>query len=318
MLFDICPPVSALGSTFRFYIFFITLRYSFTMNEYPIYELPAYSINEYLGHIPQVPKRLFIRGSFPSGKALVFLTVVGSRSHTHYGAEACKRLIQGLRGYPIVIVSGLALGIDTIAHETALEVGLTTIAFPGSGLDEKIIYPRANRILAEKILKSGGCLLSEFNEHQKTNDWLFPARNRLLAGIARATLVIEATHKSGTRLTARLATEYNRDVLAVPGPIFSETSDAPNGLIKLGATPVTCSEDILESLGFQVTAQPMLDLFSRCSPDEKKIIELLASPRSRGDLIRESKLTTHRANVLISQMEVKGLIKEGGGELRRG
>lgn len=287
------------------------------MHEYPIYELPTYSINEYLGHIPQFPKRLFIRGTFPSGKALVFLTVVGSRSHTHYGAEACKQLIQGLRGYPIVIVSGLALGIDTIAHETALEVGLTTIAFPGSGLDEKIIYPRANRILAEKILKSGGCLLSEFNEHQKTNDWLFPARNRLLAGIARATLVIEATHKSGTRLTARLATEYNREVLAVPGSIFNHHSEGPNELIRMGATPVTTSEHILEALGFQVTAQPMLDLFAQCTPDEQRVIEILTQPQSRGDLIRNLSLPVHKANILLTQMEMRGFIYESAGMIRR-
>lgn len=287
------------------------------MNEYPIYDLPAYSINEYLGHIPQVPKRLFIRGTFPSGKALVFLTVVGSRSHTHYGAEACKQLIQGLRGYPIVIVSGLALGIDTIAHETALEVGLTTIAFPGSGLDEKIIYPRANRNLAEKILKSGGCLLSEFNEHQKTNDWLFPARNRLLAGLSRATLVIEATHKSGTRLTARLATEYNREVLAVPGSIFNHHSEGPHELIRMGATPITTSEHILEALGFHITEQPMLDLFSQCTPNEQRVIEILTQPQSRGNLMRNLNLPIHKANVLLTQMEMKGFIYESAGMIRR-
>ena len=287
------------------------------MNEYPIYELPEYSINEYLGHIPQVPKRLFIRGTFPSGQALVFLTIVGSRNHTQYGAEACERLIQGLRGYPVVIVSGLALGIDTIAHETALAVGLTTIAFPGSGLDEKIIYPRANRILAEKILKSGGCLLSEFSEHQKTNEWLFPARNRLLAGIARATLVIAATHKSGTRLTARLATEYNREVLAVPGSIFNNQSEGPNELIRMGATPVTSSEHILEALGFQVTAQPMLDLFSQCTPDQQRVIEILTHPQPRGELTRKLNIPIHKANILLTQMEMKGFICESEGMMRR-
>lgn len=287
------------------------------MEKYPIYTLPQEVTRTYLAHIPQPPKFLFIRGTFPAGDCLFFLTIVGSRNYTQYGSEVCKQLIRGLRGYPIVIVSGLALGIDTIAHETALEVGLTTIAFPGSGLDEKIIYPRANRILAEKILKSGGCLLSEFSEHQKTNDWLFPARNRLLAGIARATLVIEATHKSGTRLTARLATEYNREVLAVPGSIFNHHSEGPNELIRMGATPVTSSEHILEALGFQVTAQPMLDLFSQCTPDQQRVIEILTHPQPRGELTRKLNIPIHKANILLTQMEMKGFICESEGMIRR-
>ncbi|MEI8223683.1 MAG: DNA-processing protein DprA [bacterium] len=287
------------------------------MEDYPCHYLPESTINDLFAHIPQPPRRLTIRGTFPNHEKLVFLTIVGSRNHSSYGLAACKQLIQGLRGYPIVIVSGLALGIDTIAHEAALEIGITTIAFPGSGLDEKIIYPRANRFLAEKILKSGGCLVSEFTEHQKTNDWLFPARNRLLAGLSHATLVIEATHKSGTRITARLATEYNREVLAVPGSMFSQQSEGPNELIRMGATPVTTSEHILEALGFQVTEQPMLDLFSQCNPDEQRIIELLTHPQSRGDLIRKLNLPIHKATVLITQMEVKGFICESEGVVRR-
>jgi DNA processing protein len=287
------------------------------MNDYPCYYLSDFIIKDLFGHIPQPPRKLMIRGTFPNHEKLVFLTIVGSRNHSSYGLEACKQLIQGLRGYPIVIVSGLALGIDTIAHETALDSGLITIAFPGSGLDENVIYPRANRHLAEKILRSGGCLISEFNEQQKTNDWLFPARNRLLAGIASATLVIEATHKSGTRMTARLATEYNREVLTVPGSIFSHQSEGPNELIRMGAIPVATSEHILEALGFQVTEQPMLDLFSQCNSNEQQVIELLTQPQSRGDLIRKLNLPIHKANVLITQMEMKGFICESEGVIRR-
>lgn len=288
------------------------------MHDYPIHQLPDYIVPDHFGMVHPVPKQLFARGTFPYDEHIVFLTVVGSRNHTPYGAEVCKKLVAGLRGYPIVIVSGLAVGIDTIAHESALDAGLTVIAFPGSGLGEKELYPRSNVRLAERILNAGGCLVSELDQNTAGNTWTFPARNRLIAGISRATLLIEGTHTSGSRITARLATEYNRDVLAVPGPIFSETSEAPNALIKLGAVPITCSEDILEALGFQITAQPMLDLFSQCTPDEEKILKLLASPKPRGDLIRELGLPTHRANVLISQMEMKGLIKEGGGEMRRG
>jgi DNA processing protein len=287
------------------------------MNDYPIYQLDPIMIKDYFQNIPHPPKKLFVRGNFPSDPHLIFLTVVGSRNHTQYGKEACEKLIKGLRGYPVVIVSGLALGIDTVAHEAAIDVGLKTIAFPGSGLNDNIIYPRTNRPLAEKILNSGGCLISEFEHNQKTNDWLFPARNRLLAGISKATLIIEATHKSGSRITTKFATEYSRDVLAVPGSIFSENSEAPNELIRMGAIPITNSQELLEALGFQVTTQPPLDLFSQCNPDEEVVLKILSFPLNRGDLIRKINMPIHRANILISQMEMKGLIKEVGDGFRR-
>ena len=287
------------------------------MNEYPIYELDQNIIKNYFQSIPKLPRRLFVRGTFPNDEHLVFLTIVGSRDYTQYGKEVCEKLIQGLRGYPIVIVSGLALGIDTIAHETALENGITTIAFPGSGLNNNVIYPRTNRILAEKILHAGGCLISEFKKDQKTNDWLFPARNRLLAGISQATLLIEATHKSGSRITTKFATEYNRDVLAVPGSIFSKNSEAPNELLRMGATPITNSQELLEALGFQVTKQPPLDLFLQCTPEEEKVIKILSAPMTRGDLIRKLEMPIIKANILISQMEMKGFIKDLSGEFRR-
>ncbi len=287
------------------------------MEEYPIHKLNQNIILDYFQNIPHPPKQLYIRGVFPKEDHLVFLTVVGSRNHTQYGKEVCEKLIKGLRGYPVVIVSGLALGIDTIAHEAALEAGLTTIALPGSGLNDTIIYPRSNRSLAEKILHSGGCLISEFENNQKTNDWLFPARNRLLAGISRATLIIEATHKSGSRITTKYATEYGRDVFAVPGNIFSTLSEAPNELIRMGATPITGSHELLESLGFHVTEQPMLDLFNQCTPEEEQVLRLLSAPLLKSDVIRKLGIPIYQANVLISQMELKGLIRDVGGELRR-
>ena len=138
-----------------------------------------------------------------------------------------------------------------------------------------------------------------------------------MAGIARATLVIEAEHKSGTRITARLATEYNRDVLAVPGNIFSKSSEGTNELIKLGAIPITSSQDILEALGFTITKTVPMDLFLQATPDELRVLEKLSGPKKRGDLIRELGIPVHKANILFSQMELNGLIKEIGGEIRR-
>ncbi len=282
--------------------------------QFPINNLP---IPEPLLHIPQAPKRLLIRGTFPDINKYKFLTVVGSRNYTSYGEDACRTLITGLKGYPVVIVSGLANGIDRISHEAALDAGLITVSFPGSGLDDTVLYPKAQYQLAMRILESNGALVSEFDNDFKSTLWSFVQRNRLMAGLSHATLVIEAKHKSGSRVTAKLATDYNRDVLAVPGSIFSENSEATNELIRMGATPITSSMDILEALGFEITTSTPADLFSQCSPDEESVISLLTSAKPRGQLMREMNIQTHKANILLSQMELKGLIKEVGGEIRR-
>ncbi len=287
------------------------------MHDYPIYNLDPLIIKDYFQSLPKFPRRLFIRGTFPSDQHLVFLTIVGARDYSTYGKEACETLIKGLRGYPVVIVSGLAHGIDGIAHEAALAAGLTVMAFPGSGLGESVLYPRYNFELGKKILESGGCIISEYQETQAIRQWMFPQRNRLMASISRATLIIEGTHKSGSRITTRLATEYNRDVLAIPGNIFSKNSEAPNELIRMGATPITNPDELLEALGFQIAKQPPLDLFPQSSSDEQQVLKFLSSPMRKGDLIRMLGIPTHTANVLISQMEIKGMIKDMDGELRR-
>ena len=177
--------------------------------------------------IPQPPHTLFMLGQFPSADTK-FLTVVGSRKFSNYGKEACERIIEGLRGYNISIVSGLALGMDSIAHKTALSVGLHTIAIPGSGLNSNVLYPSTNRYLVEKIITSGGALLSEFESDFRATKWSFPQRNRIMAGIADAVLIIEAEEKSGTLITSRMAVDYNKTILAVPGSIFSDNSKGTN------------------------------------------------------------------------------------------
>ena len=186
-----------------------------------IRKLRTEEIPPQLLEIPQPPKTLYIRGTLPSQDA-IYLAVVGSRKYTSYGRDICEKLVRGLAGYPVIIVSGLALGIDTIAHKTAMSVGLTTIAFPGSGLDNSVLYPRTNLSLAQEIINAGGCLISEMQPTERATLYSFPQRNRLMAGISKAVLIIEAEEKSGTLITARMALDYNRDVLAVPGSIFSE------------------------------------------------------------------------------------------------
>ncbi|MCX6756036.1 MAG: DNA-processing protein DprA [Candidatus Nomurabacteria bacterium] len=268
--------------------------------------------------IPQPPKELYIRGVLPKENEYVFLAVVGSRNHTNYGRDICEKLIAGLRGYPVVIVSGLAMGIDAIAHRSAMKAGLITMAMPGSGVDPKVLYPKNNINLAEEIVDNGGCVMAEFPPMMKAELYTFPQRNRLMAGISRATLVIEAAEKSGTLITARMALDYNRDVLVIPGSVFSNTSSGTNRLIRQGATPITNSAELLEALGFEVDKSMCeKDKYADCGPDELKIIELLEEPMERDDLVRASGMNIASANALLSIMEIKELICEELGEIRK-
>lgn len=282
-----------------------------------IEKLPKNKFPAPLLEIPQPPENLWIIGDIPS-EELVYLSVVGSRKFTTYGKEACEKLITGLKGYPVVIVSGFAMGIDTIAHKTAMKVGLTTLVFPGSGLSSEAIFPKVNANMMKEIVEAGGCFISEFEPDFKATHWTFPMRNRLMAGISKAVLVIEAQEKSGTLITARLATEYNRDVLAVPGSIYSLNAKGTNRLIRQGATPITSAEDLLEALGFEKEDEEdkQQKLFEDLSPEEKKVIAILHEPMPRDELIRALKIGTQNANSLISVMEIKGLIKEEYGEIR--
>jgi DNA processing protein len=278
-----------------------------TKNEFP----------KALLEIPQPPKNLWVIGELPP-ENLIYLCIVGSRKFTSYGREACEKIITGLKDYPIVIVSGLAMGIDAIAHQKALAVGLKTLVFPGSGLSPSAMYPKTNVRLAEEIYKNGGCLISEFEPNFKATLWSFPMRNRLMSGISKAILIVEAEEKSGTMITARLATEYNRDVLAVPGSIFSTNSKGTNKLIRAGATPVTCTEDVLEALGFELKKdeEKQRKLFADLLPEEKRVVDFLREPIPRDELIQAMKMPTPKVNAILSVMEIKGLIKEEFGEIK--
>jgi len=282
-----------------------------------IKKLPNNKFPKVLLEIPQPPKNLWVIGELPP-ENLTYLCIVGSRKFTSYGRSACEKIILGLRGYPIVIVSGLALGIDALVHRNAMSVGLKTLVFPGSGLSKEVMYPRTNIRLAEEIVRKGGCLISEFEPNFRATPWGFAKRNRLMAGISKAVLIIEAEERSGTLITARLTTEYNRDLLAVPGSIFSSNSKGTNRLIRAGATPITSVEDVLEALGFEPVKneEKQKKLFADLPPEEEKVVNLLREPISRDELIRAMKTSTAEANTILSIMEIKGLIKEEIGEIR--
>jgi len=267
--------------------------------------------------IDDPPERLYLRGTLPSLDHYI-LSVVGSRKYTSYGKSACEQLIGGLAGHPITIVSGLALGIDSIAHTTALSSGLPTLAVPGSGLNDTVLYPATHLSLARDILEHGGALLSEYEPDFSATTWSFPRRNRIMAGLSHAVLVVEAVEKSGTLITARLAYEYNRDVLTVPGSIFSESSAGPHQLIRDGATPVTSSRDILDALGIaphEHTAHASVRSYDDCTDNERTLVNLLAEPHTRDELITQSGLSASETNPALSLLEMKGYIKEEMGEI---
>lgn len=282
---------------------------------FPIYKLEKRSFPPELLEIPEPPVELYVKGEIPD-PSYVRLAVVGSRKFTSYGKEACRKLILGLQGYPVCIVSGLALGIDTISHEAALDAKLPTMAFPGSGLDDSVLHPRSNITLGREIVRRGGCLISEWEPLMPSGVWAFPQRNRLMAGISKAVLVVEAEKKSGTLITARLATDYNKDVLTIPGSIFSSTSEGPLLLMRLGATPIGSSADLLEALGIKMNAEDRQQvLFKDLGDDEMHVYKSLASPLSRDELIATTKWPVQRLNMALTLLELKGAIKEAGGKV---
>ncbi len=277
-----------------------------------IRQLSENSFPELLKEIPDPPKQLFVRGELPS-LTTKLLCVVGSRKYSAYGQYCCEKLLSGLKGHNISIVSGLALGIDAIAHRSALAAGLHTVAVPGSGLDDSVLYPKTNQPLAHMIMESGGALLSEFDPEFRAMPRSFAERNRIMAGMSHATLVVEATNKSGTLITSRLALDYNRDVLTIPGSIFHTTSYGPHMLIRLGATPITKSEDIIEALHLG-TIQHELPIPTE---KEKKVLWLLREPMSKEGLINQMDMSEREAKIMLHTMSIKGLIQERLGKMKR-
>ncbi len=258
------------------------------------------------------PALLHMRGTL-ADPARKHLAVVGSRKASGYGKDVVRLLIEPLAAAGVVIVSGLAYGIDAFAHQAALDVGGTTIAVLGSGVDHDSIYPSANRALASQILAHGGALVSEFPLGTSPLKQHFPIRNRILAGMCQGTLVIEAAIKSGSLITARAALEGGRDVYAVPGSIHSPLSEGPNNLIKMGAIPVTRPSDIYEipadSSSVSTTS------FKPANEEEKEILVALAhTTRHIDELVQLAKKEPSVIARTITMLEMKGAIRHDGGQ----
>lgn len=284
-----------------------------------IQHLPSTSFFEHhlsaLGEIPDPPKELWFAGTLPPPDSKK-LAVVGSRAMTPYGKESCEFLISGLSGYPVSIVSGLALGLDAHAHRSALAAGLHTVAIPGSGLHERVLAPRTNLALAHDIVAKSGALLSEHPPNTAARTYFFPARNRLMAGIADAVLVIEARAESGTLITARLAGEYGKELLCVPHRIGDHTGHAAETFIRIGATLVTSPAHILEALGISTHPSIKPIPLPELSFTETLLLSLLTEPTEKDTLLRASNLPIGEALGALLTLELKGLIEERFGAIR--
>lgn len=263
-----------------------------------------------LREIPDPPPKLWIKGEIKKEDEAA-IAVVGARRATNYGREVTEELVSALVSAGLTIVSGMARGIDSVAHKTALDSGGRTIAVLGSGID--VCYPPENKKLFGEIAKDGA-VVSEFEPGTPPNAWNFPQRNRIIAGLSLGVLVCEAAEKSGSLITASLAAEFGREVFAVPGPIYSKMSEGTSSLIKDGAKLVYSVKDILEELGgFEEIPKNFQRKATPDTPELKMILELLQDePKHIDAIIKETKLSASRVSSLLSVAEISGVVKHVG------
>lgn len=266
-----------------------------------------------LKEIYNPPPLLYYKGNLEDIEPAI--SVVGTRKISSYGKQITPLIVKPLAENGIIIVSGLAYGIDALAHKTTVEANGRTIAVLGSGLDKANIYPASNRYLAEKIIDSNGAVVSEYPIGTLPLKGNFPSRNRIIAGLSLGTLIIEGSEESGALITAQLALEYNRDVFAVPGNIYQEYSKGPNKLIKMGARPVLEANDILEALDFQEIASYNKSKLALPENNEEKVIleNLKIEPLHIDKIIRLTGLNSAVVSSTLTLMEMKGLVKNLGG-----
>jgi len=250
------------------------------------------------------PPRLHVRGSAePELLARPAVAIVGARACSPYGAQVARVLGRELAAAGLVVVSGLARGVDAEAHRGAIAAGGHTVAVLGCGIDRD--YPAAHASLAREI-EERSLLVSEYEPGVEPAPWRFPARNRIVAGLCAATVVVEARERSGALITADFALEEGREVFAVPGEITSALSAGTNALLRLGATPLTCTGDVLEALGIAPRAEER---------EQHPLLDLL--PASVDELVRASGLAAADVAAALAELEVAGLAAEGEGVFRR-
>lgn len=269
--------------------------------------------NDYLqvlGSIAKSPKIVYYAGKLPDERR-PSVAIIGTRKPTAYGKEVTTRFAVELARKGIVIVSGLALGVDTLAHTAALEAGGTTLAILGNGLPA--IYPAANRTLATQILDNGGVLLTEYEEGVEARSYHFLERNRIVSGLADAIIITEAAQRSGTLNTAAHALEQGKEVFVVPGNITSPMSLGCNALIAQGATPLMNSDQVLEAIAPELLSG-QASLFRSNDPLEQKIIDLLHSGMRSGDDLQQAiDCSATELSTALTMLEINGAIRGLGG-----
>ena len=273
-----------------------------------------------LKEIHNPPTLLFLRGS---REVLTHqaISLVGTRKPTRYGIDVARTLSRELSSAGFVVISGMALGIDAEIHRGALEARGRTLAVLGNGLSDTQITPKSNLQLMGAIIQSGGSIVSELWPETPASSGTFPARNRIISGLSMATIIIEATERSGTIITAQLALEQNREVFAVPGSLFSELSKGPNRLIRDGAHIVTCAQDILDffpSANISTSGQSGT-IVANLSAEETSLLHALETePQDRESLSQVTHLSPSKLAVGLTFLEMKGLIKDiGNGTYRK-
>lgn len=259
-----------------------------------------------LKEIHDAPEILYVRGILPQPDEWL-IGVVGTRKPTEYGKHVAHAFSESLAASGAIVVSGLAYGIDAEAHKGVVAARGKGLAVIGSGLDKESFYPQANWQLAEEIIRLGGAVISEYAPGTPAMPFRFPERNRIIVGLIKGLVVVEGKDKSGAQITARLALEENRDVFAVPGPIYSPTSFLPNRLIKEGATPLLSPEEIFEYYGKSYVPVKNEEALEGI---EAVIIEALQEPLSLDELKASTKAEVTALQAALSLLELGGKIAE--------
>lgn len=264
-----------------------------------------------LREIKDPPQQLFVRGSIEA-LTKTAIAVIGTRKLSPYGARTLAEIVPPL-AERLVIVSGLALGADGAAHSAAIMCNGTTVAVLGSGVDDDSLYPASHLGLAHRIIESGGALLSEHPPGTHPYPGHFPVRNRIIAGMCRATLICEAAEDSGTLITARCALEYNRDVYAIPGSIYSPQSAGTNALIKEGAGLVRSADDVFLLLGMDKSADKQQSLL--IAADERAVLEKLGeTPHTIEWLMTRLKWPLATVSSVLVRLEMMNLARSIPGQ----
>lgn len=284
-----------------------------------------------LAHIPDPPKKLSTEGDVSLlSRDVLYICIVGPRKASAYGSEVAVQIVKHLQKFNVITVSGAAYGIDSVVHKACIDLGIPTICVPGSGIDDDVFYPRAHLDLKHEILDHGGLIVNEFDPLVRAAPWTFPVRNRLMAGMSHLTIVVEAEKKSGTLITAHLATDFGREVIAVPGSIHAPTSYGTHELIGKGATILVSLDTITEVLknisdrddiplykeGYVETenvavVKKNISALEELSIDERKVYDCIqshASGISRSDICKALNMSVSEVSIYVTLLELHELV----------